>query len=196
MRTAVRVRWTLLIFLTGACMLPGPAAAQGSLSLYGGRLAENDWQDFFIDPGDVGLADASLLVLAGSWEVARPFRRLSVEVEGNVGRYFGDQDNWELNAALAGRYHLSLPEGFVRSSLAFGLGPSWASTEPALEKRFNAAGETQQLLVYWFLEAELGFRPWGSWTAFARLHHRSGAFGLVADEGGSNVPTLGVRWRF
>ncbi len=34
------------------------------------------------------------------------------------------------------------------------------------------------------------------WSALFRLHHRSGAFGLVADEGDSNALVIGLKQRF
>ena len=89
------------------------------------------------------------------------------------------------------------PEGAaVRGSLAFGLGPSWASSQPALEQELNDQDATRRWLVYWYLEAAGAPRSWGPWRAVLRLHHRSGAFGWVAENGGSNVPSLGVRRRF
>lgn len=192
----LRLRRLVLVLVASTVLMPAPAWADGGWSLSGGRFARNDWQDFFIRPGAITYEDANLVILARSWEIARPFRRLSIEVEGQVGKYFGDQDHWELNAVVAGRFHLTRPGGPVRASLAYGLGPSWASTEPPLERKLNDAGETEQLLAYWYLEGELGLRSLGDWTLFTRLHHRSGVFGLLADEGGSNVPTVGVRWHF
>ncbi len=35
-----------------------------------------------------------------------------------------------------------------------------------------------------------------NWSALIRIHHRSGAFGLVADEGGSNALVIGLKQRF
>jgi hypothetical protein len=29
-----------------------------------------------------------------------------------------------------------------------------------------------------------------------RIHHRSNAFGLISDEGGSNALAFGLKWRF
>jgi len=182
--------------LLAVLAVPAPAAATGALTVYAGRFSADPWEDFFLDPGGVEFADAWLLAVAPSWRAARPWPRLSLEVEGQLARYVGDQRNWEVNALVAARYRLTGGGAPVRSSLAFGLGPSWASRRPVLEAEGDPAGKSYRLMTYWYAEAAAAPRAWGPWRMVLRLHHRSGAFGLVADHGGSNVPTLGVRRRF
>lgn len=188
-----RIRWAMLVAFL---LLPLPAAGQGALTVYAGPFSNNHWEDYFLDPGGIDHEKAWLAVVAPSWEVARPLPALSLEVEGQVGHYFGDQHHWELNAVVAARYRVTRADASLRASVAFGLGPSWASEKPVLERRLTDNGDTAQWLVYWYLEAAVGHRSWGPWSAVLRLHHRSGAYGLVAPEGGSNVPTLGLRRRF
>jgi hypothetical protein len=50
-------------------------------------------------------------------------------------------------------------------------------------------------MAYWTLEAEFGVDD-SAISIFTRLHHRSGAFGAVADEGASNVIVWGIRRRW
>ncbi|MBE9544702.1 MAG: hypothetical protein IMF02_09445, partial [Proteobacteria bacterium] len=52
-------------------------------------------------------------------------------------------------------------------------------------------------LVYWFGEIAFG-PPDSNWAGVFRIHHRSGAFGLIADrgEGGSNTLAVGLKYRF
>jgi hypothetical protein len=45
------------------------------------------------------------------------------------------------------------------------------------------------------MELELA-PPDKGWSAIFRLHHRSEAFGVVADEGGSNALVIGLKQRF
>jgi hypothetical protein len=78
-------------------------------------------------------------------------------------------------------------------SLAFGMGPSFATEVPPLE--VENKGSSQQALLYWSLEAEFA-SPLPRDTIFARLHHRSNAWGAVADAGGSNVLVMGLRPRW
>lgn len=56
-------------------------------------------------------------------------------------------------------------------------------------------GSSARLLLYWTAELEIGL-PNRLWSAVARLHHRSNAYGAFAETGGSNWLTLGVRYRF
>jgi hypothetical protein len=81
----------------------------------------------------------------------------------------------------------------VDTSFAFGLGPSWATEEPEVEVMIK--GTTEQFLAYWFTEITLG-PPEANWAVVFRLHHRSKAFGLLAEEGGSNTLAAGLKFHF
>ena len=52
-----------------------------------------------------------------------------------------------------------------------------------------------ELLIYWGVELAVG-PPRGHWAVSLRLHHRSGGFGFIADDGGMNALALGVRFGF
>ncbi|MEE4242757.1 MAG: hypothetical protein V2I36_14920, partial [Desulfopila sp.] len=71
------------------------AGAEGfALSLYGGRMTGENWEDTL--SLDTDYRDASVAVVAGAWTINRYFdEALSLELEAQAGRYFGDQDNWE-----------------------------------------------------------------------------------------------------
>ena len=184
------------VVLAVSLLAPLSAGAQEAVTVYAGPFSGNHWENFFLDPGGIDYEDAGLVAVAPSWRVIRLRPGLSLEVEGQVVRHFGDQRHWELNGLMAARYRFTHESHPLRSSVAFGLGPSWASQRPPLERQASENGRTARWLVYWYLEAAVGHRDWGSWSAILRLHHRSGAFGWVAAEGGSNVPALGVRRRF
>jgi len=94
---------------------------------------------------------------------------------------------------IIGRWEPFPWDEVVDTSLAFGIGPSYASSKPKVEVAND--GDSRRLLVYWMLEIEVG-PPDKGWSAIFRLHHRSGAFGLVADEGGSNAMVIGLKQRF
>jgi hypothetical protein len=63
-----------------------------------------------------------------------------------------------------------------------------------LEKRDPDNSHAGTLLHYLLIEAEVGL-PDSRWSLVARVHHRSGIFGLFSHSG-SNVLALGVRYRF
>lgn len=164
-----------------------------ALSLYAGQMTKEKWQDAILPGAD--FADATIMVAAVSWTFGRYFDdKLSGEMEVQVGRYFGAQDHWEFNLPIVGlRWHRFPWDDHLATSFAWGIGPSYATKLPPIEQEVN--GTTKRWLVYWYAELTFG-PPKKSWEVLMRLHHRSDAFGLVADEGGSNTVCLGVRHRF
>lgn len=171
--------------------LPAAHAADFALTLYGGRTTSGDYQEV-VSPSfvNVYLVDAAL-----AWTAASYFNgALSLEVEGQAARYFGDQHNWEFNLpVVAGRWHLFPWNDRVATGVAWGIGPSYATENPRVERQIN--GTSARWLVYWFAELALG-PPKSDWAVVLRLHHRSTAFGTVAEEGGSNTLALGWKMRF
>lgn len=186
-------------------LFPGaPAAAQAALAqhspwvvtVYGARMSsEPGWEDVLINSVNAEFIDVYLV--AGA--LARQYAQykegaLSLEAEGQVAKYFGDQDHWEFNAVpLVARWSRFPWNDRVGTTVAFGLGLSYATELPPVEVELE--GESQQLLVYWVLEATAGAAQ-APWSISLRLHHRSGAWGLVADEGGMNAVGLGLRYKF
>ena len=112
------------------------------------------------------------------------------EWEAQVYHHRGMQDNSELNTAVALRWTRFPWDEHLDTSFSFGHGISLATERPPVE------GDTQHLLHY--MHVELAFRPppWGRLSIAARLHHRSGGFGLYGVRTGSNFLTAGLRFRF
>ena len=163
-----------------------------AIAIFGGLLTNNHWEDAFA-PWTLDFSDSTLVGLAASHGIGRFDHRLGFEIEGQVVRHFGDQDHWEINLPVIGRWELFPWDEVVDTSLAFGIGPSYASEKPKVEVAND--GDSRRLLVYWMMEIEVG-PPDKSWSAIFRLHHRSGAFGLFAEEGGSNAMVIGLRHMF
>jgi hypothetical protein len=164
-----------------------------SVAAYAGRLTKEKWEKAFL--ADAEYADATLVVVAGTWTAARFFNdRLSWELEAQVGKYSGDQSHWEFNLPiLALRWHRFPWDTYVSTSLAWGIGPSYATEVPPVELETNDS--SSRWLVYWFGELTAG-PPASRWEVLLRLHHRSDSFGVVAEDGGSNAVCAGLRYRF
>lgn len=113
------------------------------------------------------------------------------EVEGSLFRYWGEQRHWEGNAALVARWTYFPWDDYVDTSFAFGQGVSMASRRPAVER-----DDTRKFLNHLLTEFEFAPPRDSPWSVVARLHHRSGVFGLYGTRGGSNFVTLGLRYRF
>jgi hypothetical protein len=192
---ATRVALTTIVL----CWLPiavshaqqTPRAA----TFYIGRISStNAWHDLFTSPTQVEFVDAYLAVAALSREFARQREGdVTWEVEAQAGYNFGDQSHWEFNGAFGPRWHAFPWSGSVKTSAAFLFGLSMATEVPEVEVELE--GDSEKLLIYWCMELVAG-PPRGNWSVSLRLHHRSGGFGLFADDGGMNALALGARIGF
>jgi len=169
--------------------------ADAALTGYVGRITTvNAWHDIVTELSELEFADAYLAALALSYTLAR-YREnaLSVETEGQMVYNFGDQSHWEFNGLLASRWHRFPWNERLATTMAFGLGLSYATEVPEVEIALE--GSSERLLIYWVLETTLA-PPGARWAASIRLHHRSTGFGLLAEEGGMNALAAGLRFEF
>jgi hypothetical protein len=162
-----------------------------AVTVFGGRLTDNKWMDIAL-VNDVRLRDSYMVGGALTREVLGT-SNWAIELEGQIVRHFGDQDNWEFNGVALARWRAFPWNGTLPTSVAFGFGPSYATEVPEEEARIEP--DSARLLVYWTFELELGL-PEFPWSAMFRLHHRSAAYGVVAEDGSSNILALGLRYRF
>ncbi len=145
-----------------------------------------------LDGGDVRASYLGALILArdlGTWPGP-----VAWEGELQAVRHWGRQSLWESNVAVTVRWNHFPWDDWIDTSAAFGQGVSFASHRPPLEQEND--GETRRMLHY--MHAELAFRPPGNQrlSLVARVHHRSGVFGVYGVSGGSNFLTTGLRYRF
>jgi hypothetical protein len=186
--------WVAASFLSAGGAAAGNwPVVERQASFFAGQHIANTWGDVFdpseqLEYGDVGIVGVAV---GKSWRREQD-SRLSLGFEFQAVGQFGEQDHLEFNLPAVVRYDLPQPLPVLRS-LAFLLGLSYATDVPEYE--IETRDESQQWMAYWALEAEFG--PASARNSFfTRLHHRSGAFGTVADGGGSNVIVLGVRHRW
>jgi hypothetical protein len=166
-------------------------------TVYGARVSsERTWQHVLKDPFNARYVDSWLVAGALARPYASFFRddALRLEAEAQVAYNFGDQDHWELNAMpVVSRWRRFPWSERVATSVAFGLGLSYATELPEVEVKLE--GSSHQWLIYWALELTAG-PPTAAWEATLRLHHRSVAWGLMGEDGGVNAVGLGLRYRF
>ncbi len=163
-----------------------------ALNLYAGRLTSNNWEEFFTS--ELDFKDSYLVTAALARRIGGYGDKASFEIEGQIVKHFNIQTHWELNALVAARWEAFWWDDVLDTSVAFGLGPSFASDEPEIETEND--GNTSRLMVYWMLELSLGLPDYPRVALITRIHHRSDAFGLIADGGGSNALVVGLKWRF
>lgn len=168
-----------------------PGTGRHAVTVFAAQLTDNKWtQIATLD--DVSLRHATLVGGAVSREIFGG-RDWAIELEGQTAKHFGAQTHWEFNGVLLARWRGFPWRDSLPTSVAFGAGPSYATEVPAEE--IGMDGSSARLLLYWTAELEIGL-PNRPWSAIARLHHRSNAYGAFAETGGSNWLTLGVRYRF
>jgi hypothetical protein len=164
-----------------------------ALTISGGQLTGVDaWHDIITHPDKLDCQDAYLVAGALAYTlVSLRERTATLELEGQLVKYFGEQSHWEFNLPVAARWHEFPWNESLKTSAAFGIGPSYATVIPPLE--IELEGESQRFLYHWFIELTLGLPDSDCSTSF-RIHHRSGGFGSVANKGGSNALTLGIKF--
>ena len=165
-----------------------------ALSVYGGRMTDNVIDDFAVGFLDLDFEDSYLVALALARRFATYGELASFEVEGQIVKHFDQQDHWEFNALLIARWEAFFWDRYLDTSLAAGIGPSYATDVPEIE--VQRSGESERLQVYMLVELETVLPSHPNIAAIIRIHHRSNAFGIVADDGVSNALAFGLKFRF
>jgi len=165
-----------------------------ALNVYTARMSTNHMGDFFNPNGDINFTDSYLVAATlakriGSWD-----EKASFELEGQIVKHFHLQTHWEFNALASARWEAFWWDNYLDTSVAFGIGPSYATDEPEIE--IENDGKTARFLVYLMVELAVALPSYPHTALIVRIHHRSNAFGLVAEEGGSNALALGLKWTF
>lgn len=165
-----------------------------ALSVYGGRMTDNEIGDFAVGFLGLDFEDSYLVSLALARRFATYDELASFEVEGQIVKHFDQQDHWEFNALLIARWEAFFWDRYLDTSLAAGIGPSYATDVPEIE--IQRSGESERLQVYMLVELEAVLPSHPNIAAIIRIHHRSNAFGIVADDGTSNALAFGLKFRF
>jgi hypothetical protein len=187
----------MAIFLSLISLSEAPAQnpqRDWALTLYSGRLT---------DAGIGGTAtfdfkfeNAYFIDLALSRRLYTFRDYFDIEIEGQIAKQFGDQDNWEFNLVSYIRW-LAFPwDAYLDTSFAAGAGVSYATSVPKTEaeNHDDVAGQFLGALMF-----ELAFSPprVPQWGMVIRLHHRSGAGGTFSGvSSASNALGIGIRYSF
>ena len=184
----------LVVFFSLAVGNTQAAEPLNSINIYGGRMTSNHWEDVFIDTLNLDFVDSYFFVVGLARRVGKYRDRMSFEIEAQVVKHFDYMDHWEFNGAATGRWEKFWWDDTIDTSLAFGIGPSYATDEPEVELDNN--DETSKFLIYWMIELALTLPDYPQTAFIARLHHRSNAWGLINKDGGSNGIGFGLKYRY
>jgi hypothetical protein len=120
-----------------------------------------------------------------------------VQVAGAMTMRNGSNQNtiYEIDPYINFRW-ANLPwNHYVSTSFSIGEGISYVSSVPFIEKKDNQ--NTKRLLNLLIFEATFAAPSYPQLQLVARIHHRSGAYGLYhAGNTGSNDVGLGIRYLF
>jgi hypothetical protein len=170
------------------------ARREWAVFLYGGKWSDNRFVEILQLQTEFGRSH--LGAVGASTTLYRFNPHLSLEGEMNLVRHWGRQDHFEVNASVNLRWSTFPWDHHVDTSVAYGLGPSYAFERPPIEVRPDRPAAHRLA----FMMGELAFAPPGqrgaSWEGLIRIHHRSGVFDLVSKASGSNFVTAGLRYRF
>lgn len=172
---------------------PAHAEQNWYVTGYYARLTDADLADCL--GGNFSWEDAHLVAFGLGRRLITVWNHLNFELEGQVGKYFGDQDHLEFNLLLIARW-LTFPwNDYLKTTLAVGNGVSYATDIPEIEAENHA--KTARLLDYLMFELTFGLPQYPQWDLITRVHHRSGAYGLFDGvHGASNALALGLRYHF
>jgi hypothetical protein len=174
------------------------AFPEQAVAVYVGRTTTNAFTHHFIRPWSLDFAPSNLAAVAYSRHLATLWPdhlELEGEVFGDIR--WGEDDLWEAGAALTFRWTKFPWNETVKTSFAIStLGVSYTSKLPAQEDR-NFIGDGSKWLHVFSPEVTFADPENPQLEGLIRLHHRSGVFGAINGVyGGSNVLSVGVRYRF
>lgn len=145
--------------------------------------------------------DNKVFAVAVSRRQARLGKDVEWGFEGQIAKHFGGdgaqrQDHVELNALSTGTWNRFPWDRRLDTSLTLGAGVSWASEVPPFEIYWK--GQSRQLMAYLLFETTVSLPGHPQWGAMLRVHHRSAAYGLFANDmkGASNAFTFGGKYMF
>lgn len=166
-----------------------------AFTLYTVWLSKEDLGDVLLGQGE--LENSQVWVGALSRRIGALNEYVDGEVEFQLAKHAGPlQRHWEVNGLGALRWHHFPWSNKVGTTLASGIGLSYAFDDPAFE--YEAHDTSNKWLVYIMVELSLFMPSMPQWALVARVHHRSAAYGTFQDdlEGASNSAGLGIKYRF
>ena len=127
------------------------------------------------------------------------FEGWDLELEGSVLKHYNIQSHWEVASAFMLRTRQFTPLDFLGWTFAGGFGFSYAFEEPALEQGPDGirGEDSEHFQSHFVIEWALFYPPYDRLHLIARVHHRSGMYGLITPrKTGSNFLAVGIRLDF
>ncbi len=162
------------------------------LTVYGGPSAQPDLEHTLLF--NMRFEDDTYIAVGA---LAREFWRyknwISFEVEGQVGKYFGNEHQWQFSGLMIARWHLFPWQKYLDTSFAVGDGLSFNTEISKIEKEDDE--NAGKWLNYLMFELTLGLPQYSRWDLVYRIHHRSSIREIIG-AGASNFVTFGIKYSF
>ena len=161
-------------------------------TLYGGAFTDSDLEDDLTFNWDFG-DHTYIIVGALARELGRYEDFISFEVEGQLGKYFGQEHQGQINGLIIARW-LKFPwDQYVDTSFAVGDGLSYNTETSKVEEEDDE--DAGKWLNYLMFELTLGLPKYPRWNFVYRIHHRSSIRGRIGN-GASNFVAFGIKYSF
>ncbi len=184
----------LLVLLSFTCMSASAAPEDWHLTLYQGSVSGDslgDLMEFTADFND----SSNFTAIALSRNLSPGAKHLQWEWEAQVVKHYGKQDHMEFNGLIKARWMTFPWDRYLDTNFTIGDGISIATRVPRIESAGH--DDTSAILNYLLFELEFPLHNHPNWSVVARLHHRSGVFGLFDGvRGASNAVGIGLRHTF
>lgn len=175
---------------------PVPERRNNGVAIFAGIYSPDVFTDIVASPWDTRTEAIYLVSLSYNRRLTTIFRHLDIEVEGGVGRRFGNNNSFEAYVALAARWTAFPWNNYLRTTFAvYPIGPSYVADLAPSE--IAKDGRSAAWLNYFGLELTFAAPELPQLEVLFRLHHRSGAFGAInGSTNGADFLSVGARYRF
>jgi hypothetical protein len=162
------------------------------LTIFGGPFVQPDLENTLIF--NMRVEDNIYIAVAAlSREFWRYENWISFEVEGQVGKYFGEEHQWQFNGLIIGRWNWFPWDKYLDTSFALGDGLSYNTETSKVEKEDSE--DAGKWLNYLMFELTLGLPEYPGWDFVYRIHHRSSIRDTIG-AGASNFIAFGIKYSF
>jgi hypothetical protein len=162
------------------------------LTVYGGASSQTEFEDVLVFHWRFE-DDTYIAVTALARELWRYENWIGFELEGQVGKYFGQEHQWQFNGLIIGRWHWFPWDKYLDTSFAVGDGLSYNTEISELELADDP--DAGRWLNYLMFELTFGLPQLPRWQLVYRIHHRSSIDDLIG-AGASNFVTGGIKFSF
>jgi len=193
------VKRKVVQFFCLICFLHVSMLEAKEIYIYRGQGVDNNLKEM---PEDIITADLPyektyLMAVGGFFPLTKVFDTIDIGTTGVIVKHHGMQSHVEVDCAMSMRYKELLPHNdVINANYAMGIGLSYAFATPVYEDTASN-GKYYRFQAFLHFDVEI-YTPYFSHVSFlARVHHRSGIYGLIAPRNvGSNFVAFGLAYHF